>query len=107
MANFQNWRALFNRQRGRAAPMTIIATAIIGSASASAAPLSCQKLEQNCESYVKHMLDAQAHTHPAQAGKPDPDATSVEKCQQQYETAMRTGLWPARGATPALPCTKQ
>jgi hypothetical protein len=77
-----------------------------GSANAAAGILSCVKLEQNCEAYVTRMKNALRHTRPDQAGQHDPHKFSAERCQEQYSSAERTGIWPAYGVMPALPCSK-
>jgi hypothetical protein len=103
-----------NRRDGRAHPsLGVAAAALVMTVSAfapsvasAAGILSCQKLEQNCEAYVSHMTQALQRTRSDQVGQPSARDLSVQRCQEQYASAEQTGIWPARGATPALPCTK-
>jgi len=89
-----------------AASLATIAVGAPSFAHAAAGILSCERLEQNCEAYMARMRRALAHTRADQAGQRDTHETSAERCQEQYAAAERTGIWPAHGATPDLPCTK-
>jgi hypothetical protein len=82
-----------------------LATIAVGAHPAAAKIMSCQTLEQNCEAYVTHLKQALAHTRSDQAAGQDQDQLSVERCQAQYASARQTGLWPAQGVRPALPCS--
>jgi hypothetical protein len=83
-------------------PVAILALG--ASRPAEAAAPTCRKLEQNCEAYAAKMADALAHTQPEQVGRQNVAAVSVQQCKAQYASAALTGLWPARGAVPPLPC---
>jgi uncharacterized protein YciW len=96
-----------------ARPRLLVVAAAIGFASltgkagdADAAVLSCQKLEQNCEAYVARLAEALTRTRADQVAQPSSPRLSVQRCKQQFAAAEQTGLWPADGPRPALPCTR-
>ena len=105
---------LSHRRGGLARPLTGLAAAALAatfsawtpSVAVAAGILSCQKLEQNCEAYVSHMSQALQRTRADQVAQPSMSDLSVQHCQEQYASAVQSGMWPGRGATPALPCTK-
>jgi hypothetical protein len=89
-----------------AAALVITISATAPDAAKAAGILTCLKLKQNCDAYAAHIAKALARTRTDQVGERSSNQMSVAQCQEQYASAEQTGIWPAHGATPDLPCTK-